>query len=562
MIQYLKDASLRQKILGTFGVIVILLIISSVTTYVQMAQVGEEMEEYGEANQRAVASTDVAALVRASYILKADELRTGEPMDQAQFEHWTSRLDEHLSTLESGLDHEDELALLSSVENNLEQFYAQIERIPEAVGPIQNSRMDELAELRSTVVDDSLALTEVIQSHAEEAEEQAAAMIDENSFIFSVLFIVNLILGLIFFYFLTRNMSRSLGEVVERMDAISKGNIHVAEVTVTSKDEMGQMGSAVNRMLASLKEMVGQIAQSSDQVAASSEELLASASETSRATEEISESIQGVASGAEQQLTKASENTHVVSSMRTKVDEATSAIDEVDQVTSEANDKTIQGKKTLQMTISQIHEIQGVTREVDDSVQRVSDRSDEIGNIIKLINDVAEQTNLLALNAAIEAARAGEHGKGFAVVADEVRKLAEQTGKATGDIQNLIEEMQTEVSLSVEHTRAGKKAVELGTDYANQAGEAFDAVDQAVVKVSDRMSQVTAVMQTITSGIGEVEQSAAETSELSRTSASYSENVAASAEEQTASMEEVHASANQLSDMAEGLQDIIAKYQR
>lgn len=520
------------------------------------------MEEYGEANQRAVAATDVAALVRASYILKADELRTGEPMDEVQFEQWTSRLAEHLSMLESGLENEDELALLNSVESNLDEFYAQIERVPEEVGPIQNSRMDELAELRATVVDDSLALTEVIQSHAEEAEQNAAAMIDENSFIFSVLFIVNLVLGAIFFYFLTRNMSRSLGEVVNRMDAISRGNIHVPEVTVTSKDEMGQMGSAVNRMLASLKDMVGQIAQSSEQVAASSEELLASASETSRATEEISDSIQEVASGAEQQLTKASENTQVVSSMRTKVDQTTAAIEEVGQVTAEANEKTIQGKQTLQMTISQIHEIQGVTKEVDESVKRVSDRSDEIGKIIKLINDVAEQTNLLALNAAIEAARAGEHGKGFAVVADEVRKLAEQTGKATGDIQKLIDEMQSEVSSSVQHTRAGNKAVELGTDYANQAGKAFDAVDDAVVKVSDKMSQVTSVMQAITNGIGEVERSVAETTELSRTSASYSENVAASAEEQTASMEEVHASANQLSDMAEDLQGIIAKYQQ
>ena len=562
VIQYIRDASLRKKILGTFTIVIVLLIVSSITTYIQMSQVGGEMDEYGEANERAVAATEVAALVRATYILKSDELRTGDEMDTAQFETSTNTLNSHLSLLEDGLHEEDQLALLGSVQENLEAFYAQIERVPDQVGPIQNQRMDELADLRGNVVDDALALTNVIQDQAEAAEANVIGIIDDNSLFFSIVIGLNIILGTVFFYLLSRNMSRSLNEVVGRMEAISEGNIHVSEIEVKGKDEMGQMGQAVNRMLGSLKEMVGKISDSSDQVAASSEELLASASETSRATEEISESIQEVALGADKQLNKASDSSRIVSDMRSHVDRATSAIDEVDQVTADANEKTVQGKQTLEMTISQIHEIQGVTKDIDESVQRVSERSDQIGNIIELINDVAEQTNLLALNAAIEAARAGEHGKGFAVVADEVRKLAEQTGNATGDIQKLIEEMQVEVARSVDYTHSGSKAVELGTDYANQAGKAFDDVDDAVVAVTKRMADVTGIMKEIKEGIGNVEDSVSETKALSESSAGYSENVAASAEQQTASMEEVHASANQLADMAEELQDVISAFNK
>ncbi len=221
-------------------------------------------------------------------------------------------------------------------------------------------------------------------------------------------------------------------------------------------------------------------------------------------------------------------------------------------------------------------------------VQEMGKRSEQIGTIVETIEDIASQTNLLALNAAIEAARAGEHGKGFAVVADEVRKLAERSSSATKEIGGLIKGIQTTVAEAVKAMNEGAREVEIGVTRANGAGQALNDILKAAEAVYQQADQAASASQRMSAAANElvnsmdsvsavVEENTAATEEMAASSnevtqaieniASVSEEnsaaieqVSASAEEMSAQVEEVTASAQSLSEMAHALQEVVAQF--
>jgi methyl-accepting chemotaxis protein len=223
-----------------------------------------------------------------------------------------------------------------------------------------------------------------------------------------------------------------------------------------------------------------------------------------------------------------------------------------------------------------------------DKMQEMGKRSEEIGAIVKTIDDIASQTNLLALNAAIEAARAGEHGKGFAVVADEVRKLAERSSLATKEISGLISGIQKTVSEAIISMDEGSDEVNLGVSSANKAGVALSDILAAAQAVNRQAALAGAAAQQMNTSAGElvaavdsvsavVEENTAATEEMSANSSEVSqsiesiasvseensaaiEQVSASAEEMTAQVEEVTASAQSLAELALDLQKVVNRF--
>ncbi|RSK52810.1 methyl-accepting chemotaxis protein [Bacillus canaveralius] len=216
--------------------------------------------------------------------------------------------------------------------------------------------------------------------------------------------------------------------------------------------------------------------------------------------------------------------------------------------------------RLVDIAIAQMEMINQNTSETGSVIQMLNEKSLEIEKIVSLIKSIAEQTNLLALNAAIESARAGEHGKGFAVVAAEVRKLAEQSGESTGQINNLIKDIQQSVNQAVESTIKGENAVKTGTELVNNAGHSFEEITTAVVQVVDRLKDVTTSMDQINEGTFSLVDTMVGVNETTVKTSEYAQEIAAATEEQTASMEEVSAATVTLARTAQELQSIARQF--
>lgn len=280
-------------------------------------------------------------------------------------------------------------------------------------------------------------------------------------------------------FFIIRRVAKSLVLVVDRIKDVAQGEGDLTKrLEVQSDDELGELSRWFNTFMDKLHQIVLQVAQSTEHIASASEEISSTAAQSAHS-----------AAAQKDQATQVAAAMQEMSSTVLQVSENASKASESAR---RAGETARSGGAIVDKTVDVIQNLAASTRDTAAKIQELGKSSDQIGQIIGVIDDIADQTNLLALNAAIEAARAGEQGRGFAVVADEVRKLAERTTQATKEIAQMIKTIQQETQRAVEAMESGTAAVERGVESASKAGTSLNEIIQKSEQVNDMITHIAA----------------------------------------------------------------------
>ncbi len=312
---------------------------------------------------------------------------------------------------------------------------------------------------------------------------------------------------------------------------IAAGDLSM-EVNYQSRDEIGQLAESFHQMIINLRELIGKISLSSEMVASSATQLSSASTQIATGSEEVAAQAGSIAAASEEMAATSME---IAKNCGVAADESKSA-----------NDTARDGASIVDGTISSMQHIAEKVKDSAHTVERLGNKSDQIGEIIGTIEDIADQTNLLALNAAIEAARAGEHGRGFAVVADEVRALAERTTKATKEIDAMIRAIQRETKEAVGAMEERVKEVGTGCTEAAKSGNALREIQNRISAVTMQVNQMATAVEQQTATTGEISGNIQQITQVIQMTAKEAQESAVSAE--------------QLARLAEELQQLTGQF--
>jgi methyl-accepting chemotaxis protein len=449
-------------------------------------------------------------------------LQAADTHAEAQALTYLSRVTENLELLEiiafsDSAQSESEAALEEWT--TFMRAFADVIRLTHQGLGTRNDQLYPLAD-RMTAAGRALSahLAEELSALSGLTREQTRAAFSWNALLIALAAIAGLGIALLNTRAVTRPLLRTQREIASMLDDIDAGRGDLKRrVPVSGRDEVGQLSAAFNRFIETLHRIIGDIGESTTSLASAAEELSAVTSQTS--------------AGVQRQNSETDQVATAMNQMTATVQEIARNAAEASQAASDASESASSGRQTVSATVDAIDQLVRLLENGGESVDRLNSDVEAITSIIGVIREVAEQTNLLALNAAIEAARAGEQGRGFAVVADEVRDLAQKTQASTQKIQALIETLQTGARNAVGAMNEGRDQGQKTIASAAEAGSALERIDRKVQAINDMNALIASSAEEQTAVSNDISQSITRIRDIAVETAGGAQQTAGSSEE-------------------------------
>lgn len=536
-----NDISLRGKLIINFLVSGGVLIAAILFCLYQLRLVGSDTREITANWLPSIQQAGEISQLRLRYRVRSLEYML-EPEEEGRvkigksLESLDAALREALKKYEPLISSDEEKKTYEDLVKAIDAYHA---TVSDAMAKIKEDQIFDAHELRRStwikaadaVRDATDALLKINRAGAEAASAEAAR--GESSALRGGLFalVAGVVIAFVATFLLARNLNRRLSDSVAAAQLIAGGDL-TGRMPAASRDEVGQLIAAMTEMQTALRNAL-------QETRASSQALLECSGHLNESVRQMDESAHVQSS--------------VASAIAANVEEVTVSINHVSDNTSEAahfahdSDRMAkEGHDQIDRLVERIGEVANVVRSSADQIAKLEGESEKISNIVSVIKDIADQTNLLALNAAIEAARAGEQGRGFAVVADEVRKLSERTAVSTGEIGKMVDAIQVSTREVVAQVGNGVKMVDEGVTNARQAGETIGGLQDMAKKVSQLVAAVDEALREQASASNDV--------------AKKVEDVAAQAEEATAIAKQTSNAADSLTQTAHAMEQLVARF--
>ncbi|MGG1520052.1 methyl-accepting chemotaxis protein [Paenibacillus oryzisoli] len=561
-----RIVSLRLKLAGAFVLVALLVAMTSGLAYTYLQKVDST---YTELLQRERSASQQVADIKEKNLLQTS-LLFGYVLDptkdkQQLLMETNAALTAAIAQMGKAAGQEEEQSAITAMMDANQTFARLVQKV------VDYASKGDVGLAKAEAMQWAIPTTETLKEAAGRIEEisaveQTAATVHNHEIVAATMRTLigvsaaALVLAAVIGLLLARGIVGPLKRLVRAAQAMADGDLTIPDVKVSSRDELRQLAAAFNAMKGNLHSLIRTAGLSSDQVAAASEELSANAGGVSEMSERVTATVQLISAGTGDQVRSVQEGVAMMEEMAAAVDQITAVALSAKEVAAGAQLESGDGTASVERAVSQMEAIHRTMQALFVSVERLGLRVESISSANAMIAAISRRTNMLALNASIEAARAGAAGKGFAVVADEVRKLSLQTSAAAGEVAELVSHILGETEEVRLATEAGSREVDTGLTVVSAAGATFARIRGAMDGVAQQIAEVSASAASIAARTGAAVGVIRAIDDIAGETAAGAQQVAASMEGQHASMEEIVSAAAVLNAMAAELQERIGQF--